>query len=128
MIAVFALEILPYGAVLNFGSPDGTITRYTYSYFSMTPFGYANFGPFLTALFSTVVLISSAALLISKKPLPKLNSTVLVCGMMALLFSLLPVIQDLSYVTSLGIIISALLLGAAVLLIPPRIMIRGQNR
>ena len=44
------LEILPYGAVCNFANPDGEPWRYTYSYFDLTPFGYANFAPFIVAL------------------------------------------------------------------------------
>lgn len=45
----FVLELLPYGAVCNFANPDGKPWRRTYSYFDLTPFGYANFAPFLTA-------------------------------------------------------------------------------
>ncbi len=51
---VLILELLPYGAVCNFARPatDGTIGHFRelYSYFDLLPFGYANFGPFMTAL------------------------------------------------------------------------------
>ena len=40
------LELLPYGAVCNFMNPEGDPWRETFSYFSLTPFGYANFAPF----------------------------------------------------------------------------------
>ena len=53
------LELLPWGAVLNFGQPDGEPIRQTYSYFSLTPFGYANFGPLITAVLSCVLLVLS---------------------------------------------------------------------
>lgn len=49
------LEILPYGAVCNFAvSPEAT-QRKTFSYFSLVPYGYANFTPFITALITCVV-------------------------------------------------------------------------
>ena len=45
-LVALILELLPNGVVLNFANPDGEPWRRTYSYFSLTPFGYANFGPF----------------------------------------------------------------------------------
>mgnify|MGYP000172853445 FL=1 len=39
------LEILPYGAVCNFATETRRI-RELYSYFDLTPYGYANFAPF----------------------------------------------------------------------------------
>ena len=44
------VELRPYGAVCNFGNPEGEPWRETFSYFDLTPFGYANFAPFLTAI------------------------------------------------------------------------------
>ena len=58
VVALF-LESLPYGAVLIFKDfPDGTI-RTTYSYFSPTPWGYANFPPGITALLTCVLLMAA---------------------------------------------------------------------
>ena len=48
--ATLILEILPYGAVCNFANTDGGPWRQTFSYFSLVPFGYANFAPFIVAL------------------------------------------------------------------------------
>lgn len=127
MIATFVLEILPYGAILNFGKPDGSFIRMTYSYFSMTPFGYADFGPFPTALFSVVILIGVAVLFAVKSPQPQLNSIIIVCSIIAFLFSILPVIQDKSLVSDIGIIISGLLLATISFLIFARIRIRGNK-
>ncbi len=127
IIAAFVLEVLPYGAVLNFGSPDGTVKRATYSYFNMITFGYANFGPIPTALFSTVILIGVAVLLVYKKPAPKLNSAMIGCGVIALFFSLLPALQDIRGVSAVGVIISVLLLAATALLIPARLRLRGEE-
>ena len=55
-VAALILELLPYGAVCNFANPEGMPWRRTYSYFDLTPFGYANFAPFLTAIFTCVVI------------------------------------------------------------------------
>ena len=51
------LEILPFGAVCNFANPDGEPWRETFSYFSLTPFGYANAGPFITAVITCIVFV-----------------------------------------------------------------------
>ena len=51
------LEILPYGAVCNFANPEGEAWRRTYSYFDLTPFGYANFAPLLTAFLTCLFFV-----------------------------------------------------------------------
>lgn len=55
-VITLILELLPYGAVCNFANPEGEPWRETYSYFDLTPFGYANFTPFLTAVVTCLVL------------------------------------------------------------------------
>ena len=55
-IITMILEIMPYGAVCNFARPEGEPWRKTFSYFDLTPFGYANFAPFLTAIITCVIL------------------------------------------------------------------------
>ena len=49
------LEILPYGAVCNFAVSPEKVQRKTFSYFSLVPYGYANFTPFITALITCAV-------------------------------------------------------------------------
>ena len=60
-IITLILEIIPYGAVCNFARPatDGSIGHFRelYSYFDMTPFGYANFSPLITGILSCFVLL-----------------------------------------------------------------------
>ena len=51
------MEALPYGAVLQFARPDAAPVRELYSYFDLTPFGYANFAPLFTALGTCVLLV-----------------------------------------------------------------------
>ena len=55
--AILVLELLPNGVVLNFANPEGAPWRKTYSYFSLTPFGYANFGPFITSVLTCILII-----------------------------------------------------------------------
>ena len=75
IIAVLILEIIPYGAVCNFmGDPEtNTILRYTYSYFDLTPFGYANFGPFITAILSCVLAVLILVSNFSEKKMNNIN-------------------------------------------------------
>ena len=62
LLIALILEILPYGAVCNFMRPsaDGTSVgrfRELYSYFDLTPFGYANFAPMITAVLTCVLVL-----------------------------------------------------------------------
>lgn len=64
-IITLILEILPYGAVCNFMRPPSEVNpdapvghfRELYSYFDLTPFGYANFAPLLTAILTCAILV-----------------------------------------------------------------------
>ena len=60
-LAALILEVLPYGAVLNFGtvseSGETTIVRHTYSYFNPIACGYANFTPMITAIGTCALLV-----------------------------------------------------------------------
>ena len=56
-IITLILEVLPYGAVCIFASSPTDRIRETFSYFDLTPFGYANFAPFLTALITCLIFI-----------------------------------------------------------------------
>ena len=67
-VIALILEILPYGAVCNFANPEGEPWRRTFSYFDLTPFGYANFAPFLTALATCVVLVLLLVYVFADKP------------------------------------------------------------
>lgn len=66
-VITLILEALPYGAVLNFADPEGESTRKTFSYFSLTPYGYANFAPFVTAIITVLIFVFIVAYLITKK-------------------------------------------------------------
>ena len=93
VVAVLILEILPFGAALNFmGDPEANITvRHTYSYFDLTTFGYANFGPFITALLTCVLTI---LLIIYANGKAKLQAPIAAVSVIATLTSLMK-FQDL---------------------------------
>ena len=108
-LVALILELLPYGAVLNFANPDGEPWRNTYSYFSMMPFGYANIGPFITAILTCVLLVLVAIYLF--KPRKGLNTAILNVSGFATAASLMPLMFGFDYITVIGVIITALLAG-----------------
>ena len=117
--AALVLELLPYGAVLNFGriAEDGTIGtfRETYSYFSLMPFGYANFFPLLTGVLTVVLLLLS--LLQAVRPRPRRGSRLFVLDILTAVLSVMPwVVFGADYVSGVGVGITAALLLAAVCL------------
>lgn len=115
MLLAIICEILPYGAVLRFyDDPSGAVHRQLFSYFDPTPYGYANFGPLLTALLSVVLAVLLAILLFVQKPLTGLSATVRVLNGLALVTSLMPLMFTWRYYSVLGGIITLLLLAAFV--------------
>ncbi len=112
LLSVFAvtalvLEILPYGAVLNFANPEGDPWKHTYSYFSLTPLGYANFGPFITAVLTCVLIVLIAIFLF--KPSKGLNTALINVSGFATVISLMPFMFGLSYISAVGVAITVLL-------------------
>ncbi len=104
-IIAIVLEILPYGAVLVFAPSPTESVRETFSYFSLTPFGYANFGPFLTALLTCVVLV--LALISIKKE--KCCRAVFAVSLAAAIISLSPLVFGAEFYSAVGCIITILL-------------------
>ncbi len=100
LIAI-VLELLPYGAVLNFAADAGETIRSTFSYFSLTPFGYANFGPFLTALISVAVVIG--CILYAVKEWRFAMHLLREGAAIGVLTSLMPLMFGVSYLTVCGI-------------------------
>lgn len=114
VVAVLILEILPFGAALNFmGDPEANITvRYTYSYFDLTPFGYANFGPLLTAILTCVLTI---LIIIYANGKAKLQAPITTVSVIATLTSLMPLLYGLRYFTFVGLLITVGLGSVAIL-------------
>lgn len=107
IIAVVILELLPYGAVLNFGNPDGEPFRETFSYFSLTPFGYANFAPFITAVLSVVILLHILVAIMCKTK--NLWKGVSLEAAIASVISLFPVAYGFESYSGIGFAITILL-------------------
>ncbi len=107
-IIAVVLECLPYGAVLNFANPEGASFRQTYSYFSLTPFGYANFSPFITAVLTCVILILTVFFIFK----PTKMSAYVITGISfaSFVISLSPLLFGIDYFSVVGALISAVLL------------------
>ena len=110
----FVLELLPYGAVCNFANPEGEPWRRTYSYFDLTPFGYANFAPFLTALLTCALLVLLIVSIVTKK---QMRAPMLSVSVIATLLSLAPLLLGVSFFSLVGAMISLALFGASILLL-----------
>ena len=105
-LVALILEILPYGAVCNFANPDGEPWRYTYSYFDLTPFGYANFAPFIVALLTCVLIVLIIVSLLSKKTV---RTPILTVSAIATVLSLAPLLYGISFFSIVGAFISVAL-------------------
>ncbi len=114
-LSAIVLELMPFGAVLNFANPDesGTIAtvRKTFSYFDPTPFGYANFAPLITAVLSCVLLILAAVFLFTGK----CGKAITVTAAAACAVSLAPLLYGISFFSVVGGLISAALAGEAII-------------
>lgn len=92
LIVILVLELLPYGAVLHFAPAPGEILVQTYSYFDLIPFGNADFGPFITAILTCVLLgISAINLFVANK---KITSVIKSISLIAFVISLAPLLVD----------------------------------
>ena len=113
-IVTLILEILPFGAVCNFANPDGAPYHYTYSYFSLIPFGYANFAPFLTAILTCVmILLLLGYVAFDRGGLRQKAKTV---STVATVLSLCPLLLGAVYYSLLGAAITLCLLVQTVFL------------
>ncbi|MDE6999092.1 MAG: hypothetical protein K2P73_02170 [Lachnospiraceae bacterium] len=110
-IITIILQILPCGAVLVFAPSPTERIRETFSYFNLTPFGYANFAPFITALLTCIILLLA---LISIK-LEKMRKAVFWLSLAAAIISLLPLVFGIDYYSVAGGIITITLAIESVL-------------
>jgi len=58
-VLTIVLELLPLGAVCIFATSPTERVKETFSYFSLTPFGYANFAPLITATLTVAIFLLS---------------------------------------------------------------------
>ena len=105
-LIALVLEILPYGAVCNFANPEGEPWRRTYSYFDLTPFGYANFAPLIVALLTCALTVMIVVSLVSQKPM---RTPILTVSAIATVLSLAPLLYGISFFSIVGAFISVAL-------------------
>ena len=110
-LIALVLEILPYGAVCNFANPEGEPWRRTYSYFDLTPFGYANFAPFIVALLTCVLIILIVVSLVGKK---EMKAPIFAVSAIATVLSLAPLLYGIRFFSVVGALISVALAITAV--------------
>ena len=108
---LIVLELLPYGAVLNFVIEGGETVGKTYSYFSLMPFGNANFAPFIIAVLSCVLLCLTILYAIKNKALGAIR----VISLIIVVLSFCPIILSLSYLSVIGIAVAVVAFAEAVL-------------
>ena len=90
-----------------FANPEGEPWRSTFSYFSLTPFGYANFGPFITALLTCVITV--LAIINLFKNSSGIKKSLKFVSAVALVTSLMPLMYGAEYITTISISVSVLL-------------------
>jgi len=112
-IAALILEALPFGAVCVFAPSPTERVRRTFSYFSLTPFGYANFAPFLTGLLTCVLLLLAVLILVKKSG--KMMRALFAVSAAAALLSLAPLLFGVEFYSVCGGFITAALVLEAVL-------------
>lgn len=105
------LELLPLGAVCIFATSPTERVKETFSYFSLIPFGYANFAPLITAILTVAVLLLSLVALKKNSVLKAL----FVLSIITVVISLLPLMYGLSYYTLVGTFITITLVIESIL-------------
>ena len=110
VFSALIFEALPFGVVLHFGEQDGTVIERTFSYFNLTPWGYACLGPLPTAVLT--VALSIILIIGCFKEKRSLLLTCAIVSAVAALISVLPFI-DKSFTWITGIV-TLLLCGTTV--------------
>ena len=105
------LELLPCGTVCIFATSPTERVKETFSYFSLTPFGYANFAPLITATLTVAIFLLSLFSLKKNGILKALFNL----SIITVVISLLPLMYGLNYYTLVGAFITGTLVIESVL-------------
>ena len=108
-IITLILEALPYGAVCVFAASPTDRIRETFSYFDLTPFGYANFAPLFTAIITCLVFILLLVYCVKGNVRFAIKAKNILC--VALVMSLGPLVFGIAYFSVVGGFITASLLA-----------------
>ena len=111
-VVTFILELLPVSAVLRFANPEGEPWVAKYSYFDPTPFGYANFGPMITAVLTCVLIV--LLVIYAVKGNKKVLAAVKMVLWLAIVASLSPLFFGVGFYSLVGGFISLTLITALV--------------
>lgn len=114
-ILTLILELLPYGAVLEFAhmSPELTLGYYEehFSYFDPMVYGHGHFGPLLTAVLTCILAVITVIAIFFENRAVRI--TLRAVSVLTLLFSLTPMLTDCY--SPVGMAISALLLVTCII-------------
>lgn len=107
------LELLPGGAVLVFAPSPTERVRETYPYFSLTPLGYANAAPLITAALTCVLL--GIAVIRAVTGSRALEKPLFILSAAAAVISVLPLLGGIEFYSVVGGIITAALAAESAL-------------
>ena len=114
-VTILSLELLPYGAVLEFAhmSPDLTLSYYEqhFSYFDPMVYGHGHFGPLLTAILTCILAVITVITVFFDDRAVRIALRVV--SVLTLLFSLTPMLTGCY--SPVGMAISALLLVTCII-------------
>lgn len=113
LLVALVLESLSNGVILWWAAPpDESLKSTTYSYFALTPYGYAHFSPLITAVMTIGLVIFTAVVMTVGRKSVRARNALFVCIVVTAVISACPVLYGLKYVTVIGVGIT-LMLGAA---------------
>ncbi len=115
LAAALVLEALPNGVVLWWAAPSNEPRKYTmYSYFALTPYGYAHFSPLITAALTVAAAIFTIIVMLLGKRSGKPRNALFVCLVVTAVISACPVLYGFKYVTVIGVLITLSLVVSAI--------------
>lgn len=116
-VIALILECLPNGVIMTFADgPDSTFTM-TYSYFGLTPIGYAMYGPFLTAVMTCVIIILSLIYVFTAKR--GLKTAIMVLAALGITLTVLsPLVFGFDSISVINVIVTVCLLAEMILVLP----------
>ena len=113
-IITLILEILPYGAVCVFAPSPTERVKETFSYFDLTPFGYANFTPLLTAIITCLIFVLLVIYYIKGNVRTAIRAKNILC--VAVVMSLGPLVFGITYFSLVAGLITLSLIAELLLL------------
>ena len=117
VLAAIVIEALPFSMTCHWKPEKDVVITETYSYFNMsTVFKNGIYGPYVTAMLCIAVVLYIVVLSIKNEPNYKQHHTLVAFAVLGFLSSLTPLILGSEWYSIYSIIISALLLIAAVML------------